>query len=49
MRVPFRTGDARVGRPPREHSGRAKAFAQRIKMNSLARAGKWSPELERAA
>ena len=26
-----------------------KAFAQRIKMNSLARAGKWSPELERAA
>jgi len=26
-----------------------KAFAQRIKMNSLARDGKWSPELERAA
>ena len=26
-----------------------KAFAQRIKMNSLARGGKWSPELERSA
>jgi len=26
-----------------------KAFHQRIKMNSLARAGQWSPELERAA
>src|SRR5437764_609609 len=26
-----------------------KAFYQRVKMNSLARAGKWSPELERAA
>ena len=26
-----------------------KAFDQRVKMNSLARAGKWSPELERAA
>ena len=26
-----------------------KAFHQRVKMNSLARAGKWTPELERAA
>ena len=26
-----------------------KAFYQRVKMNSLARAGKWSPELERMA
>jgi fructose-bisphosphate aldolase class I len=26
-----------------------KAFSLRVKMNSLARAGKWSPALERAA
>jgi fructose-bisphosphate aldolase class 1 len=26
-----------------------KAFYRRLKMNSLARAGKWSPDLERAA
>src|SRR5207253_10934940 len=26
-----------------------KAFHQRVKMNSLARAGQWTPELERAA
>jgi fructose-bisphosphate aldolase class I len=25
------------------------AFSRRIKMNSLARHGKWSPEMERAA
>jgi fructose-bisphosphate aldolase class I len=25
------------------------AFYQRLKMNSLARDGKWSPEIERAA
>jgi fructose-bisphosphate aldolase class 1 len=26
-----------------------KAFDRRLEMNSLARAGKWSPDLERAA
>jgi len=26
-----------------------KAFAWRLRMNSLARAGKWNPDLERAA
>jgi fructose-bisphosphate aldolase class I len=37
-----------AGRPENRPAAQ-QAFSRRIKMNSLARHGKWSPEMERAA
>jgi len=49
MRAHRRIRHARVGRTPGQRGAADQhAFQHRLRMNALARAGKWSPEAERA-